>query len=70
MRTIKPKEIQVHHECICGLNITQTEYIPIKWNDFKAAGIKRITDVKTKKPFLIMETKSEKCYSCSLKYKM
>ena len=49
MRTIKPKEIQVHHECICGLNITQTEYIPIKWNDFKAAGIKRITDVKTKK---------------------
>jgi hypothetical protein len=63
-RKIKEKEVQTHVHCLCGSNVVEQDFYPIRWADFKAAGIKRKIDKSTGKPFLLMEYKTAACIFC------
>jgi len=61
-RKIKEKKIQIHYECVCGMNTVDTEFIPIRWKDITSCGIVRRMDKKTKKPFLTQYIKIDECH--------
>jgi hypothetical protein len=61
-RPITNKAVQTHWECVCGRNVVDTEYYPIRWADLSKAGIVRRRDRSTGKPFLLERQKSTECH--------
>ena len=60
-RKIKEKEIQIHYECICGINTVDTDILPIRWKDFSKFGIVRRSDKKNNR-FLFRYIKITECH--------
>lgn len=56
MKAIKLKRVQVVEEYPGGCEVYQ-DYFPIKWKDFKKAGIKHKKDKYTGKYFLLLNIK-------------
>lgn len=51
---VKAKRIQVVEHFADGCTEVYTDHLPIKWKDFKKAGIKHKRDKTTGKYFLIL----------------
>jgi hypothetical protein len=59
---IKEKNIQVHFQCVCGLNDVYPDIQLVKWKDFSKFGIVRRLDKKTNAHFLLQRIKSDECH--------
>lgn len=62
MRPVTHKLLQIHFECVCGLNEVDHDRLPIRWKDFSKAGIVRKVDKSTGKPFLLQRLKANECH--------
>ncbi len=62
MKNITIKEVQIHFECVCGINSVYTEELLIKWEELSKLKIRRKKDKKTGKPFLLKIIKSNQCF--------
>lgn len=60
-RKIKEKNIQIHFQCVCGLNEIYPDIQFVKWKDFSKAGIVRRLDKKTNTYFLLQSIKNNEC---------
>jgi hypothetical protein len=67
---IKGKKVQVHFDCVCGLNYIYEATFQVRWKDLPKLGIAHKLCKSTGERFFLQETKSKECHCYDNDYEL